>query len=294
MRQGIILGTIAGLMLLTGTATAQATPVLPCAGGGSIAAEFFTTIVSMRTGSGYSVTVIGLDGFDPVVGLATGFGFSDLKQLELCNDDDLSVDDNYGVFLPTTGDIIVSDLSAHLDFSLSDPSGFQNVTMVVGSADGRSGQFVVLVEGMQVTTADNAGDPFAVGITTAMQRSQVPLGVYAIAETNSLDPLLYLSDDSLKVIQQDGRDVACDDAGSSKRCYGESESLSGYGVKVSGTVIPGGELDAYLALTLQDLELAESTGDNYLQYVVTSTNRRTTGPYMLVIHAGYKSRTPDA
>ncbi len=66
-------------------------------------------------------------------------------------------------------------------------SGFSTISLVVGSPDGSSGEFVLVLEGMAVTSNDGkgegAGDPYAVHLTQNMVDSGVPLNIYMIDQS---------------------------------------------------------------------------------------------------------------
>ncbi len=181
-----------------------------CDNGTSFDNGIEIVVHQMRAGYTYKATAIGINGFDPVLAVLnsqTGEG--------LCSDDEPNAL-NYEVDLPTTGYVPGNTTTAQLNFHHNDRSGFEDISLVVGGYDNETGEFVLVLEGMGVTPADGAGDPFSVYLTPGMVASQVPLTVYMITRGgSSVDPLLYLaSDDTSLGVMTDSHndDIYCDDA----------------------------------------------------------------------------------
>jgi len=246
-------------------------------------------VTQMRAGYTYTATAIGLNGFDPVLAVldSTGVG--------LC-DDDNTVAARYSASLPTTGNVPASRLSSQVRFSHNDPSGFADMSLVVGGFGNTSGEFILILEGMGVTREDNGGDPFAVRITPSMISSGVPLTAYMFARTNELDPLIARIDaDFNTVVDNDGNPVACDDAGDASLCWGKSTNLSGSFVTTEGGRLGGFDYDAMLSLPLTDLQLNRNPDLNFINLLMTSYQQSSFGQYVLVLHMGTgASFTPDA
>src|SRR4051794_10760483 len=185
----------------------------------------------------HTASAIGKDGYDPIIGVGDSSGIS------LCQDDD-KVASQYSVKLPTSGVIDASSSSTQMPFHHTD-AGFSTITLVVGSADGSSGEFALVLEGMTVTSNDGkgegAGDPYGVQLSQNMVDSGVPLSIYMISKVQDLDPFMQLvhADDTV-VTLDDGSRVECDNAGT-KSCWGDSEDLSDSYVSDSpNNGIPGG------------------------------------------------------
>jgi hypothetical protein len=240
-------------------------------------------VVNMRPSFTYTATAIGINGYDPVIGVGDEGG------INLCNDDERDAR-TYSVALPSTGEVDTSNTTAQMPFFHSN-SGLSNISLVIGSPDGSEGEFVLILEGMAVTTNDGsgqgAGDPYFVQITQNIVNSGVPLSVYMISKVQNLDPYMQLVDSDLNVVTlDDGSTIECDDAGS-KSCWSEIDDLSdSYVSDAPGEGIPGGDVDAAISLNLDNFEVYPDPADNYLQYLMTSSNQRTFGEYIVVFHMG--------
>ncbi|MBL8162054.1 MAG: hypothetical protein JNJ61_08715 [Anaerolineae bacterium] len=241
-------------------------------------------VVSMRPNFTYTATALGVDGFDPAIAVGDSGGIS------LCEDDVREAAD-YGVALPTSGVVEASRSSAQVPFFHS-RSGFSDISLIVGSTDGSSGQFVLILEGMAVTNADGsgqgAGDPFSVRITPNMVSSGVPMSIYMISITNDLDPLMQLVDSDGRVLT-DARDnpMACDDAGDANTCWNTQSNLSNSGVaRGNRRGIPGGPRDSMLSFDLTGLELDPDPDANFLKFLMTSYQQSSFGDYIVVFNIG--------
>jgi len=240
-------------------------------------------VVNMRPSFTYTATAIGINGYDPIIGVGTD------GEINLCNDDEKAAR-TYSVSLPSTGEVPSDNTTAQMPFFHSD-AGLSNISLVIGSPDGSEGEFVLILEGMAVTTNDGkgqgAGDPYFVQITQNIVNSGVPLSVYMVAKVTDLDPYMQLVDSDLNVVEMnDGSTIECDDAGSNS-CWTDSDDLSdSYVSDAPGEGIPGGDVDSVLSLNLDNFEVYPDPADNYLQYLMTSTNQRTFGEYIVVMHMG--------
>lgn len=242
-------------------------------------------VVNMRPGFTYTATALGVNGYDPVIGVGDSSG------INLCNDDDRAAR-QYSVSLPSTGVVDSSSASAQMPFFHSN-SGLSDISLVIGSADGADGEFVLVLEGMAVTANDGkgvgAGDPYFVQVTQNIVDSEVPVTVYMIAKVQELDPYMQVVDADLNVITlDDGSTIECDDAGS-KSCWTDSDNLSdSYVSDAPGEGIPGGDVDAVLSLNLSSFEVDDDPSDNYIEYLMTSASQRTFGEYIVVMHMGVR------
>jgi hypothetical protein len=242
-------------------------------------------IVSMRPNFTYTATAIGKDGYDPIIGVGDSSG------INLCKDDDKTAG-QYSVSLPTSGAVDSSTSSSQMPF-FHDNSGFSTISLVVGSADGSSGEFVLVLEGMSVTSNDGkgegAGDPYSVQLNQAMVDSGVPLSIYMIAKVEKLDPFMQLTDaDNKVIVLDDGTRVECDNAGT-KSCWGDSEDLSdSYVSDVPGEGIPGGSVDAMMTIPIADATVDKDPNNNWFNFLMTSVNQRTFGEYIVAFHMGVK------
>ena len=174
------------LLIAPGVLLAQAPSgmTVTCDDGTSFDNGVEIVVSQMRSGFNYTATAIGINGFDPVLAVldtSTGNG--------LCSDDDTSAR-RYDVNLPTTGNVPASNLSAQIVFSQNITNTFADVSLVVGGYGNQSGEFVLILEGMAVTSGDGDGDMFKVNVTPGMVASGVPLSVYMITRGQStVDPL---------------------------------------------------------------------------------------------------------
>lgn len=233
-------------------------------------------VVQMRSGFTYKATVLGLYGFDPVLAVLDSYGDG------LCNDDEFTAS-NYSVSLPTTGAISGTSASAQINFSQNSNTSFDDVSLVVGSYSGEGGEFVLILEGMAVTSADNMGDPFAVPLTAPLINYGLPVTVYMIGEVRSLDPYISALDGTMDYYLYDDFNVLidCDDAGS--LCWGNSQNMEGYYVYGRRRQrIYSDERDAMLSLPLNNNRLDRVT------FVMSSYSQSTTGDYTLIFHMGMR------
>ena len=235
------------------------------------------TVLQMRPDSNYTATVVGLNGFDPVLAVrdaSTGDG--------LCNDDNREAS-YYEASLPTTGRVTASTLTSSQVFNTFNYDTFANIELVVGGLNGQSGEFILVLEGMLLSQADNAGDPLALSITPGMVRSGIDPSVYMMSVVSSFDPLITLIDSDYNFISDEaGSAVFCDDAGSSSICWGDSSNLSNAGVsRTQNRVLSGKDTDAMLTLPIT----ADSIGGNFF-LLMRSYEMQTYGDYVVVFHVG--------
>lgn len=228
------------------------------------------TIIQQRPGSSYRITAIGINGFDPVLGLSDDFGTF------LCNDDDAEAA-NYSANLPTAS-ASAARTSSQIRYNVTGNS-FANIKLWAGGFNGAGGEFIMIVEGMLATSADGAGDPFSMYISPAMIMSDVSPSVYMISVVSAFDPYLYLIDgDYNPIYDSNGNIYGCDDAGSA--CWGQSRNLTGFYVSRSqNRQLAGGRLDAMLTIPID----VDSWG-GYHNYMMTGNN--TYGDYVAAFHIG--------
>ena len=241
-------------------------------------------IINMRAGFTYTATAIGVNGYDPVIAVG------DADSIDLCNDDD-STAGQYTVSLPSTGFVDSARTNAQMDFNYTG-SGFGNTSIIVGSPDGSTGEFVLVFEGMAVTANDGsgvgAGDPFAIRLTPNMVDTGVPLEIYMISKVQQLDPFMQLVDVEKNVIQlSDGTRIECDDAGTSS-CWGSTSELdsSHFVSNRPNQGTPAGSVDSMMSIDLDGWTLNDDPDLNFFNFLMTSLNQRTFGEYIVVFHVG--------
>ncbi|MEZ4668585.1 MAG: hypothetical protein R3E39_11795 [Anaerolineae bacterium] len=248
-----------------------------CDNGASFDNGVEVRVIQMRAGYTYTATAIGLNGFDPVLAVLDTAGRG------LCSDDDSNAA-AYTAFLPTSGEAPAAGTSAQVFFANNSNKAFENVSLVVGGLDNMSGEFILILEGMVLTTADGAGDAFSMQITPGMINSGVSPSVYMISVTNGLDPLIAMIDADYNFLKEDGSKgnyYACDNAGYST-CWGESYDLSNYYVSRSGgRGVPGGSYDAMLRVSPQ-----AGNEWTFYNFLMRSAGMQSFGDYVVAFHIG--------
>lgn len=271
------------LLAALGMSTALAQDVgeitVNCDNGTSFTNGIEFRVIQMRAGFDYTATAIGLNGFDPVLAVLG----EDMNGI--CADDSPEAA-NYGAYLPSTDEVDPSPRSAQITFNHSDPSGFQDVSLVVGGYGNQSGEFLLILEGMAITSEDNLGDPYAVRVTPAMVEAETPIIVYALAAMqSSVDPILSRIDAEFNaVLDPAGNPMICDDAGTDT-CWAEGPELGEFGVSIIDGVLPGGSLDANLVVDTSVLELTNDPEQNFINLLVSSYQGNE-GQYVVVFHVG--------
>lgn len=265
-------------LLLPGVVLAQTGIAVDCGDGVAFDNGVEVVVREMRSGFNYRATAIGVNGFNPVLAVVDEAGnFA-------CSDDSGAVD--YAAELPSTGPVPSSEQSAQLTFSQITGQPLANVSLIIGGFAGAGGEFLLVIEGMGVTAADNAGDPFVVNVTPGMVASGVPLTAYMLSRGGNLDPLMYVSDLEYNILSDgDGNEISCDDSGNSSLCWGTAVSLDGYWVSLEAGMLPGAGFDSMLSLGVSGSQI-DAPGQILFQYMMTSYQQQTQGQYVLVFHIG--------
>ncbi|MFN8527017.1 MAG: hypothetical protein U0670_00190 [Anaerolineae bacterium] len=249
-----------------------------CDNGASFDNGVEVRVIQMRTGFDYTATAIGLNGFDPILAVLGSDGNG------LCSDDDATAA-QYALSLPTTGDVAASNRSARVTFANNSSNDFEDIRLVVGGFGNSTGEFVLVVEGMGVTSADGAGDPFEVYVTPGMTLASTDMAVYMISRTNDLDPLMYAADENLAAITDGNNDpVVCDDAGNANTCYPPNTSLTNSFIQTANGRVNGGQYDSMLVAPTSGMQLDSDPANNFFRFVFTSYQQQTTGQYLLAFH----------
>jgi hypothetical protein len=282
IRRRFAAATIIVLLALLSAVAVQAQPSgmsVTCDNGARFDNGVEIIVNQMRSGFNYTATAVGLNGFDPVLAVLDESGNG------LCSDDTSSAA-RYSANLPTTGRVNASGLSAQVTFAQTSGQAFHDVSLVVGGFNNASGEFLLILEGMAVTSADGAGDPFSVNVTPGMVASGVPLTAYMLTRgTSGVDPLMFLADGDRVAVDTRGVEIICDDAGTTS-CWGSSTALDNYNVTINTGTLPGWQYDAMLSLSLDGLQLNTNTNQNYYTFYMTSYQGRTEGQYLVVFHIG--------
>ena len=274
------------LLLLMGVAilptSAQATGVsVTCENGASFDNGVEVRVVQMRSGFTYVATAVGLNGFDPVLAVLDANGRG------LCTDDSPEAA-GYSVNLPTSGSVRASGTSAQIRFAQTSGQALADVSLVVGGFGNSSGEFILILEGMAVTQGDGAGDPFSLRLTQGMVDSGIPLSVYMVATSSTLDPYMRLVDGQLNDLQDgNGAAITCDDMGAANLCWsGTWDTAGAFISRRSGQQIGLNGRDALLALPLVGYQLDSDPDFNFLNFLMTSYQGSSTGEYLLAFHMG--------
>ncbi len=283
-RSTTVLGLFLALMLMLGmsvSAQESSGVAVTCDNGASFDNGVEVTVVQMRAGFTYTATAIGIGDYDPVLAVLDANGRG------LCSNDTREAA-GYTANLPTSGSVPASGNSAQIQFNQTSGQNMADVSLVVGSVNSTDGEFVLILEGMAATSADGAGDPFAVRLTPGMVASGVPLSVYMISVTTALDPLIAITDSSRnQLTDNNGDPVACDDAGNADLCWGESSSLTNAHVtRRGGERLVGFSRDAMLSLPTAGTQLNEDPDLRFINFLMTSYQQSTFGDYVVAIHAG--------
>jgi hypothetical protein len=228
-------------------------------------------LVNVRPGT-YRATALGIDGFDPIMGVAFANG-------DAACEDDSSAANDYAANLPTTGRVDDSNLNAQIEFT-NRSSDFADASVVVGGFGGGEGQFLLLIEDLRVTSNDGSGDPFTVHVTPNVT---IGYGVYMLGIQGGLDPYVHWMDEDGNTIELDDGFVACDDAGSGS-CWGESESLDGAFIRTANATIDGDNLDAMLFLPTDGLFADEDDEGFLMTFGFSSFNLSSEGSYIAGFH----------
>ncbi len=224
--------------------------------GTMVDATATVTFEQVRPGFSYRVTVLGLDGLDPVIGLFAADGSS------LCNDDEPGAAGSV-VDVPGVGVVSADQLTSQVNFTTSGAIG--DIEMLIGGYGGSGGRFVAIFEGLAIAPS-NELDAATIAINPAVQNNDVY--VYMISQYASLDPYMQLP----------ARGLVCDDIGTGG-CVGVPP-FTGGGVSIAngGTYITG-QFDAGIGivpgssapLTFQFQSYAGSTAGNYAMILMGST-----------------------
>lgn len=231
----------------------------------------------------YTVTVVGLNGFDPVLAVldnVTGDG--------TCADDSPGAI-GYAVNLPTTGAAQTTELSSQLTFKQDSGVGFADMSVVVGGYGDSGGDFALIIEGLQLTPEDRGADLIAFNLTQGTVESGTPLTLYMAGSGGTVDALTYLADpDTFEVfVDSDGLFVTCDDA-SGSGCWGQNFTLPGSTLSIPGGAYSFSTTDSMLVIPLGGLTV-DPNEPSYFTFGFSSFEQQSIGSYTVVFHAGIGS-----
>ncbi|MFQ3566674.1 MAG: hypothetical protein SNJ59_06715 [Aggregatilineales bacterium] len=276
LRFVILIGLVA-LLALASSVSAEQSAVFTCPDGTVI--ENAVEVSFDFVDGVYVITVLGIDGFNPVLGLELDSGE------KACNDDSQEAL-VYTLDLPTTGKVNSSPLNSQIILEIAD--GIPGYALAyIGGYGGSSGDFVVIVEGHFVT---EEAPIFSIWMTQNMLNSGVSPAIYHYAADNVLDPLLVLGTEIDEPIIIDGEAISCDDAGT-ELCWGETPSLVGASVTVERGTVPGGTLDSLIIIPIEEIQ-----GDAglFLNFRFGSYNMASQGEFFAIFHLGVQEVAPTS
>jgi hypothetical protein len=164
-----------------GTPVVEEDPVVinvTCDTGEEIRGGVQFSFININPGFSYTVTAVGIDGFDPVIAVETQPGIG------TCNDDAPAAARSV-MPIPGEGRVIGDSLTAQVRF-VSPRTGFP-LNITVGSYGDEGGRFAMVIEGLAISPFTEL-DGFAIRVPTSV--AQEELAVYMVARTTSLDPFL--------------------------------------------------------------------------------------------------------
>ncbi|MBN1966238.1 MAG: PPC domain-containing protein, partial [Anaerolineae bacterium] len=220
--------------------------------GVTIPAATLVTFADVRPGFTYRVTVLGLDGFDPVIGLEAEDGSS------LCNDDEPLAAGSQ-VAVPGTGLVTANALTSQVTFTTSGAIG--DIYMRIGGFGGQGGRYVAVFEGMAIAPSTEQ-DAATLEVSESIMNETIY--VYMVSRTTALDPYMRL----------EGTGIICDDAGIGT--CADTPAFPGGGVSINnGNTYVAGGLDAGLGV------VPGSTGE--LTFLFESFGGNSAGDYAMIV-----------
>lgn len=233
------------------------------------------TIVQMRSGFSYTVTIIGLNGFSPLLGIITEFGTTACVNTP-------AAPAMFAVNLPSTGEVTDMTNSIQYTFSQNTGQNMADMRLIVGGMNGTFGEFLLILEGMAFNEFDGRGDPIAISATPRLLNSAVPMSVYMIGIPNALDPYFFLYDRD----NPDNPGISCDDAGVTNLCLSGSFSLVGsYITRANQTRLSADRYDAMMSIPFSSLPNLDKSKTIPLIFLMASSNYASYGHYIFALHA---------
>lgn len=230
----------------------------------------------------YKFTVLGIDGFDPVMALLD----ESLDVIE-CSDDAVGAAE-YSANLPTTGIVETATTNSQVIFEYQDEDA-RDFAVAVGGYGGTSGQFVLLAEPFSVAEEDGVGegtgDPISLLVTPNLVDGLESVTLYMLGIDDALDPYFVLIDANGILTDDAGVDVVCDDAGSTS-CWREGVDLSEASIIIDGVEVVADNFDASMQLDWALFGDDVAAPDSYLNWRLSSFGQTTTGDYVVAIHLG--------
>jgi hypothetical protein len=270
MRRSLLLALCAlcGLLALAWPARAEnSAQWAGCASPDELPSAVSFLLKELR-GESLVITALGVGGFDPALTLEAPDGTP-----LLCSDNAQNPLP-YALRLPTVQ--AVSDAqSAQIRVDIPDDRPPADYFLRLTSADGRSGQVVLLIEGAEIFGASDV-DTYHFFSTRAQADAEVPFNVY-VANTRRPE---YLTQFQITVAFGQNFSQTCRKSSARVLCQGDHTDLTGYAI----TDPKGRER----VLNGDDVMLAYVLGGDPTEFILTveSYQKASFGPYTLAIHLG--------
>ncbi|NDJ87074.1 MAG: hypothetical protein GYB66_14440 [Chloroflexi bacterium] len=237
------------------------------------------SFINVNPGFSYTVTVFGLEDFDPVLAVEHGEGIG------TCNDDEPNAAGSE-LSVPDFGYVQSNSQTAQVRFTTRRQGDPVNIT--VGAFGGEGGRFVMVIEGLAIQPASEL-DGFVIRVPGSV--AEEPLAVYMVSRYTSLDA-------SLSVLRGDGLTQAfdaanefdpdaidfnaiqviaeCDDAGTGTCADTPRFPSTGSGVVIAnGSSYIAGETDPGVVLAPED--------STPILYVFGSSDQASSGAYAIMV-----------
>lgn len=283
----LVLFTVILLLAATVAAPISAQAEFTCNdGSGVVVTNGVEFGLSVAPGD-YRVTAIGLNGFDPVIAVVE---LAENGGGHICNDDEAAAS-GYAAVLPTAGDVPSSNLSAQVDFSNSG-DGFMDAAILVSDRTGAGGEFIVVLEGMSVSTDDGDGDLYWANFAGNIVPAGVGVNTYVFHIDPQFDPVLVVVDGNNQVTTVNGNNVACDDAADAAACWYADPSLgtvslANASLSDGSNTVVGDDYDPVIFVPVELLDGDAPYDNAFINYLVTGAMYQqgmSTGAYVVVFH----------
>jgi hypothetical protein len=212
------------------------------------------------------VAAIGIGDFDPELTILNPAG----EPIACDTDSDEAQD--YSAGLPSVR-APANSRTAVTRFEIPDRAN-QDIEIIVTSADNRSGEFVLVVSGLEIFGADDS-DLVTIFSNEGQVEVEAPLGMYAV----NLDRPEQLLDPVLRFSYSNIFERICYKSSAASLCQGNHSDMAGFEATVAGNngIMTGDDVMAFV-------ELGGQTAEFELE--ITSYQAATFGPYTLLIHSG--------
>lgn len=241
-----------------------------CGGGITIEDGIETNIVQMRSGYTYTVTVVALNGFAPILAVISEFGATTCVTSP-------TAPSTFSFSLPSTGQVTAMTNSVQYSFSQNTGQGLADMRLVVGGQNVTFGEFVLILEGMAFTEFDGIGDPIIISLTPRMMNSDVPMSVYMIGIVNVLDPLFFIAEGNNPIF-------ICDDAGFLANCPSSESLVGSYVTRSNNTRLNADTLDAMLSVPWSTFTTLDKSQTLPLAFFMASSSYASYGHYIFALH----------